>query len=313
MKGLFSSQDSKFTLKTALLVTSVPLVMVVFIIYSVWLMLIMNFSYFRANGFPLENEYLQDFTDYLLKSQIDYIPYVALFIVGVFFIGLFLAYITLRPFDQLIEMCQIIKEAKGERVRIVGMGNKKLLIKMGEFICNYSEAKRNQKNIPIPQELERLKSPAVDGVFYFQFFSIIFILMGVAISSIYIFTTQLQEEILQAAVTMLKAPKGMSTFLGSQSIVFDVIVIVPSIISFICYCVIARMIISRVQGVTYAYIRDICDIARGNTMRRLNPREEDPGKDAAKAINEVIDRLHPKNIKVASEAEEASDLAPQVN
>jgi hypothetical protein len=313
MKGLFSSQDSRFTLKTALLVTSVPILMIAIIIYSVWLMLIMNFSYFRANGFPLDSEYLQDFTDYLLKSQIDYIPYVGLFIVGVFFIGLFLAYITLRPFNQIIEMCQVIQEAKGEKVRIVGLGNKKLLIKMGEFLSQYSEAKKNQRNISVPEELERLKGPAVDGVFYFQFFCIIFILMGVAISSIYVFATQLQEEILRAGVTMLNAPRGMSTFLGSQSIVFDVIVIVPSVVSFVCYCFIARLIISRVQGVTYAYIRDICAIAKGNSLRRLNPREEDPGKDAAKAINEVLDRLHPKTVKVGPEIQAASDLSPQIS
>jgi hypothetical protein len=313
MNGLFSSQDSKFTLKTAFLVTCVPILMIGIIIYSVWLMLIMNFSYFRSNGFPFEGGDLQEFTDYLLQSQIEYIPYVALFVVGVFFIGLFLAHITLRPFHQLVEMCQVIKEAKGEKVRIVGLGNKKLLIKMGQFLCNYAEARKNQKSIPIPEELERLKSPAVDGVFYFQFFCILVILMGIAISSIYIFTTQLQDEILRAAVSMLKAPKGMATFLGSQSIVFEVIVIIPSAVSFVIYCFIARMIISRVQGVTYAYIRDICDVARGNTMRRLNPRDEDPGKDAAVAINEILDKLHPKTVKVVTDNENVSALSTQSN
>ena len=55
---------------------------------------------------------------------------------------------------------------------------------------------------------------------------------------------------------------------------------------------IAKLIISRVQGVTYAYVRDICEIANGNTSHRLTPREEDPGRMAAEAVNEVLDMYH---------------------
>jgi hypothetical protein len=297
MNGLFSSQDSKFSLKTAFLVTAVPVLMIGVVIYSVWLLLVMNFSYFRSNGFPLDGQSLQDFTDYLLQSQIDYIPYVGLFIISVFFVGLFLAHITLRPFNQLIEMCHVLKESKGEKIRIVGLGKKKLLVKLGDFLCAYAEAKRNRGPISIPEDLVRLKGPAIDGVFYFQFFCIIMILLGVTVSSIYFFTTQLQEAIVQSAFTMLKAPKGMTTFISSQELVFDIIVLVPSVISLVSYFFIARMIITKVQGVTYAYVRDVCDVVRGNTMRRLSPRQEDPGKDAAHAVNEILDLIHPRPVK----------------
>jgi hypothetical protein len=295
MNNLFRSQDSIFSLKTALLVTSIPLLMLSIIVYSVWLMLVMNFSYFRANGLPLDDQSLQDFTNYLLQSQIEYIPFIGLFIIGVFFIGLFLAYITLRPFNQLTEICQAVKDAKGEKVRIVGLGNKKLLIKLGNFLSNYVEANKGNKSIAIPDDLNNLKGPRIDGVFYFQFFCIILILMGVAFSSIYIFTAQLEESITQAALTILKSPKGMNTFISSQSVVFNVILIVPSLISFLCYCFISRMIINQVQGVTYAYVRDVIEVVKGNTRRRLTPREQDPGKDAAGAVNEVLELVHPRN------------------
>ena len=311
MKGLFSSQDSKFSLKTAFLVTSVPILMIGIVIYSVWLMLVMNFSYFRANGFPLDGQNLQDFTNYLLQSQIEHIPYVALFIIGVFFVGLFLAYITLRPFNQLIEMCQVLKESKGERIRIVGLERKKLLVKLGNFLCQYAEAKRNRTTVSIPEDIDKLKGPAIDGVFYFQFFCIIFILMGVTVSSIYFFTSQLQESIIQSAMTMLKAPKGMATFLGSQEIVFDIIVFIPSLISFVAYLLISRVIIARVQGVTYAYVRDVCEVVRGNSQRRLTPRQDDPGKDAASAVNEILDILHPRPVKLEQSVPEGAVLTPQ--
>lgn len=310
VKGLFASQDSKFSIRTALLVTSVPLLMIVMIAYSVWLLLAMNFSYFRANGFPLDGSSLQDFMNYLLQSQMEHAYLVGLFLIGVFMIGLFLAHIILRPFNQLIEMCHEIKEAKGEKLRIVGLGKQKLLVKLGDFLCKYTEAKKSNSSANIPAELQRVNGPAMDGVFYFQFFCIILILMSITVSSIYIFTDQLQDSILQAAISMLKSPKGMSTFLESQQEVFELIVIVPSVVSFVLYCVIAKLIISRVQGVTYAYVRDVCEVVKGNTSRRLSPRQEDPGREAAIAVNEVLDIYHPRKLQQSNEVPEGL-VAPQ--
>ncbi len=294
MNGLFQSQDTKFTLKTALLITLVPVLMLGLIVYSVWLLLSMNHSYFLANGFPLDSLTLEDFMNYLLESQLDYLPYLGVFFISVFFIGMFLAYLILRPFYQLMEMCQEIKNAKGERIKIIGLGNQKLLIKVGNFLCQYSDAQKNKKTVEIPNELKKVNGPALDFVFYFQFFCIMSILTAITVTSIYVFTHQLHDSIIQAAFTILKAPKGMALFLSSQERVFELIVLVPSLISVVLYGFIARLIISRIQGVTYAYVRDICEIANGNTARRLTPREDDPGRQAAQAVNEVLDIYHPR-------------------
>jgi hypothetical protein len=294
MKGLFTTQDSKFTIKTALLVTSVPVLMIAMVVYSIWLLLSMNYSYFRASGFPLDNNSLNDFINYVVQSQIEYLPLVGLFIVAVFFIGMFLSYIILRPFAQLSEMCEEIKNAKGEKIKIIGLSKKKVLIKIGDFLCKYAEACKNNTKIEIPDEIQKIKGPVMDVVYYFQFFCIILILNLVTIGSIYIFTEQLQNAIVETAVSTLNAPKGMSVFLSSQNEVFDLIILVPSVVSCLIYVLLSRLIINKVQGVTYAYVRDICDVARGNTKRRLMPRMDDPGRETAMAVNATLDMLHPR-------------------
>jgi hypothetical protein len=294
MKGLFTTQDSKFTIKTALLVTSVPVLMIAMVVYSIWLLLSMNYSYFRASGFPLDNNSLNDFINYVVQSQIEYLPLVGLFIVAVFFIGMFLSYIILRPFAQLSEMCEEIKNAKGEKIKIIGLSKKKVLIKIGDFLCKYAEACKNNTKIEIPDEIQKIKGPVMDVVYYFQFFCIILILNLVTIGSIYIFTEQLQNAIVETAVSTLNAPKGMSVFLSSQNEVFDLIILVPSVVSCLIYIFLSRLIINKVQGVTYAYVRDICDVARGNTKRRLMPRMDDPGRETAMAVNATLDMLHPR-------------------
>ena len=137
MKDLFTSQDSKFAIKTAFLVSLVPVLMLVIVIYSTWLLLSINFSYFLANGFPLSEENQDVFIDYLLQSQAEYLPHTLLFFIGVFFLGLFLSFVILRPFNELSEMCRELVLAKDERIRIVGLEKSKLLIKLGNFICRY--------------------------------------------------------------------------------------------------------------------------------------------------------------------------------
>lgn len=295
MKDLFSSQDSKFALKTALLVTLVPGLMLVVVIYSTWLLLSLNFSYFLANGFPLSQENVDVFMDFLLQSQADFLPHALLFFIGVFFLGLFLSYVILRPFNELAEMCRELVLSKDERIRIVGLEKSKLLIKLGNFVSRYFEAQKNGREVSIPQELLIVKKPVMDYVFYFQFFCLIFILMTIAIGSLYLFVDQLQDSIIFSAMQILKAPKGMSTFLASQKNVYEMIVFVPSVIGAISYIFIARIIISKVQGVTYGYVRDVCEIAAGNKTRRLLNREQDPGRQAALAVNEVLDLIHPIN------------------
>jgi hypothetical protein len=301
MNGLFKSQDSKFAIRTALYVSLVPLIMLGVVIYSVWLLLSLNFSYFLANGIPLDDQSIDVFMDYLLKTQVDYFPYVGLFFVAVFFIGLFLSYIILRPFNELALMCQELIESKDEKIRIVGLEKKKLLIKLGNFLCKYNDSLKSGLPLSVPEELRTIKKPMMDYVFYFQFFCIIFILMTIATVSLYLFADHLHESIIQTAIEVLRAPKGLSTFLTSQKALFDLIVIVPAIVGVVLYLLMARLIIGRVQGVTYGYVRDVCEVVNGNVMRRLSPRQEDPGRQAALAVNEVLDSLHPRRRALLNE------------
>jgi hypothetical protein len=298
MKDLFSSYDSRFSIRTAFLVTSVPALMLLIVMYSVWLLLSLNFSYFISNGIPLDDREIDIFMDYLMQTQIDYIPFVGLFFISVFFIGLFLSHIILRPFNELTKMCEEIIEAKDDRIKIVGMERSKLLIKLGNFISAYFHAKKNGRNVSIPDDLISVQRPVMDYVFHFQFFCLIFILMSIAIGSLYVFADQLHASIIQVAIDVLKAPKGMSKFLGSQKDAFELIVIIPSCVGVILYIFLAQFIISKIQGVTYGYVRDICEVARGNTQRRLSPRKDDPGLQSAVKLNEVLDLLHPRQVAI---------------
>ncbi len=299
---IFESHDSRYMIKSAFLITFVPLLMLALICYSLWLLMAINYSYFKAAGLEIAEPAQETFLLYILKSQIDYWPYLGLFFVVVFFLGLFMAYLVLRPFNQIQKMCQDILEGKAHKESLEGLNSQKMMIKLGHFLVDFVAARKSGKSIPVPDSLEKVNGPTMDWVFYFQFLCLMVILTVVTVTSINFFTAQLFEDITQVALGFFrKPPKGIETFLLSQSEIINLIILVPSLISCILYAFIARVLITKVEGVTYAYIRDVREVAHGQIVRRLRPRADDPGKNAAESINLVLDDLYPQPKKVEEE------------
>lgn len=77
----------------------------------------------------------------------------------------------------------------------------------------------------------------------------------------------------------------------------DNIAIACTVFTITMYLLIARSIIREVEGVSYGYLRDIREVLSGNHHKRLTPRFNDPGKDAAFAINQVMNLLFTKKQK----------------
>ena len=299
MKNIFQSEDSRFALKTALLVTMVPAVMFAIALYSTWFLISINYSYFLANGIPLDKDSLNVFFDYLLKAQAEQIPFVGLFFIGVFFIGLFLSYIVLRPFNQLAENCHRLQNGRSGK-STSGLENRILMIKLTRFLEDYYEANRKKVPIAVPDNLQDLKKPPFDFVFYVQFFSIISILMGLVAGGTYYFTDQLHESMVETGISVLKSPKGFTTFLESQKHVYDLIMIVPITVGSLLYILVGKMIISNIEGTTFGYVRDIIDVANGNHERRIRSRQSDPGKQAQDAVNQLFDHMFNEDYEQAA-------------
>lgn len=310
---IFDSDDSRYMLKSALLITLVPLLMLGLIYFSLWLLMAVNFSYFKSVGLmiagPAEE---QTFIFYVLKSQIDYFPYLGLFFIGVFFLGLLQSYLVLRPFNEIQTMCEKMLRGETPRTPLGGLNSRNLIIKLGHYLTAYVSAKKSGKTIDFPNTLSTIKGPAMDWVFGFQFLCMMIFLTVITVSAINLFTTQLYSDLAEVALAFLnKPPKGIDTFIRSQSEIIDLIILVPSLGACVLYAFIARILISKVEGVTYAYIRDVRDLTQGQVTRRLKPRFGDPGKGAAAAVNGILDDLYPRPKKEEVESvDSGAQLSP---
>jgi hypothetical protein len=294
--NLFKSTDSRYMLKTALLITMVPAIMIVVIAYSSWLLLVVNHSYFVAHGLALDEESREVFLNYLLISSTDDLWIVWMVLIGYFLMGLLLGHMVLRPFKQVALACEAAIKGEKKTINMSGLNKSKLLLKLGEFLVRHHDSMRRGEAEKMTDDLAESKAPRIDYVFYVQFFSLILILMGITVLFIHIFTEQLHMAIVDASWAFLKGKKtaGLVTFLSTQKDVLSSIVLVPSVISISIFIYLSRIIISKVEGVTFGCVRDVKDIVQGNRLRRLKVRIGDPGLDAVEGINSLFDDLYPE-------------------
>ncbi|MBY0518164.1 MAG: hypothetical protein K2P81_14745 [Bacteriovoracaceae bacterium] len=297
LKHLFQSQDSKYFLKTAFKIGMVPLLSSVLITYSLWIYMEMNYSFFLANGFGSGADMKEAFWDHLMMSQMDFIPWLGAFYVGVFFVGLFLAHLVLRPFSKVQKMCNDVLNGEAPELSTDPMTARKLVIRSAVLFMEYiaSQETDTETDFEIPKDLEKIRKPRADGVFYLQYVSFMFILSAITGLAVYMAVMHLHESIVETAMTLLKSNKSIGTFLTSQQESIEAIAWVCTGFSTLLYALLAKGIISEVEGVSYGYLRDIRDIVSGDHIKRLRPRFNDPGKDAALAINQLMNNLFPQS------------------
>lgn len=282
MPRLFKSQDSKYFLKTDFKVASVPLITTLLLAYSLWMYVELNYSFFLANGFATGPEMKEAFWDSILMEQIDYLPFLGLFFIAVFFLGLFLAHLVLRPFTYVRNMCEDILKSEPMDSEKGFLNARKLVVKAAMVFFDY---------------LNKQDKSHSDGVFYLQYVVFLLFLTVITIFAATFTLHHMHETIVATALNMLKPNTSLNTFLSSQQIHLNVIVAVLTVLTVFLYTILSRSIIRDIEGVSYSYLRDIRDITSGDHTRRLRPRFQDPGQEAAFAINQVMNLFFPEKDK----------------
>lgn len=289
---LFSSQDSKFFIKTAFKIAFVPIVSFSVIFYSLWNILEMNYSFFVANGFAEGSDFKEAFIDKVLMNVSDYFFYFGAVMVGIFLAGLLVSHLALRAFEKIEQFCYDSYDNPDQEYDMGKMNQKKLINISAKLFFTYMSMIRNgedTKQLAIPNSLTKLKKPKTDFIFLFQYFSVIAIICLVTSMTFYTFTNELYEQIVTSGLELLSGNQVIAKFMRSQQEVLFNIYFVAIALNTTLYIAISTNIIKAVDGVSYAFTRDLLQVIQGNHSKRIFPRFSDPGKNAAEALNEYIE------------------------
>jgi hypothetical protein len=292
--ALFKSQDSQFYLRTATKFTLIPVFCLLLVIYSLWLFLNMNYSFFISYGFFKDEALKEAFFDLILTNLSEHFILILLFIFAMYLLGLLLSFFTLRPFDQIRRFAILFSSNWENHLQVEKMSQSRLVVQSSTILFDYLHSVlsgNHGSDVEIPEAWLTIKKPLKDFTFYFQYAFFLIVIFIISDLGLYLFTEMIYEEIINTAVGQLKINKGAIDFLHTQKVVLDDIYLFAIFTNLALLVISANSIIRRVDGVSFAFSRDIKEIVLGNHKKRLSPRSYDPGQEAAKTINDLLNEL----------------------
>ncbi len=325
-KNFFSSNDSRFELRSSLQVVGVPIIGLAYFIMLFSQFLFSIQSFFFAMGIESEQSI---FFDYLFNQLNNQFPLLMLYFSLIFFVGSYLSILLLRPFNRIESYCHRSLEHPEAYQEFVlsGIEGKKLLTKMAlhffQFIaiCRQSKVFEAQE---LPVELAQVKGPKIDWVFYFQYAAVLLIIALLCGAGLYFFIVDTFEAIVTLAqqnvsANSLSQSEIISKFLTHQRDYLDLIFYSTiTLISFL-YILLCQYIVETINGVSFAFFRSMRQIIEGKFDTIANVRFKDPGHSAVDSFNRFLDQVIPdhlrrlKNVPKENLSETIAAQATEVN
>ncbi|MFZ4715134.1 MAG: hypothetical protein ACOYL6_15540 [Bacteriovoracaceae bacterium] len=291
IKNNFKSPDSRFFLKTSFKLTLAPAICVLFSIYSLWLYVEMNYIFFASGGLFRDEIAKEAFYDLILGGMADYFPYIFFYISGVFLLGLALSYLVLHPFVKLSKISQAAGKNLEESLKVLSkMSNSRSIVQISKILFAYisksPQASSEEKN-------EGAAGPGRDYGLYMQYFILFLVLTCLSGLGLSILAEQMYEHVLDIAISQVKFTNSNSYYLTNVKNVLEVITLVTVFINSFILIWISKGIIKEIEGVSYAFHRDVSKIVKGEHKHRIHLRKDDPGQEAAESLNELLKNTFP--------------------
>lgn len=297
-KNAFSTEDSRFILITGIKVSLIAFAVTMFVSYIIWLMMSMNNVFFEANGFFNITELRQAYFDFILTKIVFKLHYFLIFFVILFFMGMYVGWILLRPFQEIGKYCEQIIEDKNATYSPDLFSDYKLLTRFSEFFFLYlkdCEKKGELFEGTIPPQFTKIHGPVFDKVFFFHF--LLFILM-ILITSTYVIlfaTVEIHDGIVDLAIQTLAANgKSMGYFLKNQIYIFESVQIITVLLLSFFYLLLAFNLYSKVSGAVFAFFSTMRAFMKGNYHSRVHLIGYGYLRPQGRMVNKYLDYISRK-------------------
>lgn len=311
---IFQTADSRFHLRTSLILAFVPVIPLLFLAFMSWVSMNTTFNFLKANGLKAAEIFEDAFVDYVMLDVSQYLPYIAIFFVALFFAGNYLAHLALRPFKKMGSHSQASKDNLDVPWKVDAITNKKIVCEFAEIFFNFLSVARNNnhfKSSLVEKRFENIKAPVADKVFYFHYFTFVAIISAVFVGGIHLLSMQMHEGFVNFALEITRnKDQSLSTFLMSQESLFESVTYVSMAMVISLYIYVSRDLIASVDGVSYHYLRVMKEIMYGNFSVRVRLRINDPGQQSAVHFNELLDLVLANKRTIAIEAASSDEPPP---
>jgi len=297
-KKLFRSPESQFLLGTAAKVWSISMMVEIIVGYILYSNMRLNFYFFRSQGGRGVKEMGEAYFEHVSADIIEALPWILGYHIAIFFMGLYIGYLMLRPFRQMGEYCVKAVESPDVAYKIEDFSSYKLLTRFSEIFFETMRAARQKNKLEprdIPPQYTGIHGPVFDASFIFHFSFFLIIVVIVSIVTIMGFAASVYENMSQLAMRTLKADPKLVSFLQDQAFLVDEMWILASILVVSLHIIMGMHLYSQVSGAAFGIFATMRSFMKGNWQSRVHLVGYSYLRDSTRSINKYLDWLQ-KNL-----------------
>lgn len=291
----FKQDDSRFILACGIKFSGIYLVISFFTFYVMWLLLSLNHIYFQSYGFIVSDDLTEAFFDNALSIFYNQLPAIFGFVVALFFAGLYLGKILLRPFEVIGQYSIDRTEGKQETYNPDLFSDYKLLTRFSEFFFRYlDDCQKSEELSPntIPPNFAKIRGPQFEKVFFFHFILLIILLGIISGMMVIYFTTEVHSQLVNLSLsTIAKESKTVGYFLTNQNKLLPSITIVSVIALAIGYIALSFHLYGKVSGAIFGFFATMRSFMKGNYSARVHLIGYAQIRPHGRALNKYLDHI----------------------
>lgn len=258
----------------------------------------LNYVFFKAHGFPdLMDESV--FYDYLLAEAIDNLTISFIFHILLFFIGVYVGWLILRPFRLMGEYCEEVVENPNAIFKVDEFSTYKLLTRFSEFFFEYLRESRKRGELilnSIPPQFSKIHKPVADRIFMLHF-GLLLVIIAIS-GSVFIIenASAVFESMIELSTKTLVKSKEASQFFSSQTFVLDDIVTLSVVLIAVSYVALGFHLYEKVSGAAFGIFSTMRSFMKGNYSSRVHLLGYAYMRDYTRKLNKYLDYVQ-NNLK----------------
>lgn len=220
LKSTLRDDASQYRFTIALRMVGNLVLTILLCAFLIHLFITINILFFEANGFPRLDVMREAFFDYIYGKMSSYSIYLFGFLLFYFFVGIYIAELSMRPFRLVAAYCQQKIEGKDATYNPGFYSDLQLLTNFCEFFFNFSRAVESNKKLismPIPDRYKSIHRPMFERSFYIHYSAFILISSLITATALFYISAEIYENVITLAVSYLKQRNMSEVFFTGQS------------------------------------------------------------------------------------------------
>lgn len=292
-RKLFQSEESQFVLGTALKFCLISWIAAVVMGYQLYVNARLNFYFFRAHGLSDLSDMREAYFDYILSSFVETLPLLFGLFIILFFLGVYVAKMILRPFKNIGKYCEQVLLDHEVPYEVEQFAGHRLLHRFSELFFEFLREGYRVGRIeprPVPPQFMKIHKPVFDGPFLLHYSFFIAMLIIATIVMIMQVVSDVHENTVQLAIRYLKTdPKITSSFFMSQSNMLNEMWVLAAVLVLALYLVLAFHLYAQVSGASFGIFATMRSFLKGNYSARVHLVGYSFLRDSTRALNKYLD------------------------